>query len=125
MKTLTIAFSLFSAVSTADLPAYLSENLLGVQQSRDVKIEGMGVKKQVTMNGGTLTVEGANCDIVVNGFANSIVVSGANVTVHADAVNTVKIEGANAVVYYRSTKNKNGRVASSVSGWNSTVKKVK
>lgn len=125
MKVLAIAFSLFSAVSTADLPACLTETLSAFQQGRDVKIEGMGVKKELTMNGGTLTVEGANCDIVVKGFANSIVVEGANVTVHADAVNTVKVEGANTVVYYRSSKNKNGKVASSVFGLNSAVKKVK
>lgn len=126
MKTLSIVIYFLTAVSTTTFSNFSKDHKFAVlQQSKDVKIEGMGVKRDVEMNGGTLTVEGADCEIRLKGFADRIEVEGANVKVNADAVNFVKIEGANTFVYYRTTKNKNGKVASSVFGMNSGVKKLK
>ena len=77
------------------------------------------------MNGGTLEVNGANCDITVKGFANEIIVNGSNVNVRIDKVNRVEMNGVNAKVYYKTTDNKSGKVASEVNGLNAKVIKVK
>lgn len=93
-------------------------------QQKHVVIDGMGVKKSITMNGGTLEVNGANCDITVKGFANEIIVNGSNVNVRIDKVNRVEMNGVNAKVYYKTTDNKSGKVASEVNGLNAKVIKV-
>lgn len=86
------------------------------QEGKTIHIEGMGQQKNISMNGGTLHIEGADNNIVVSGFADKVYVEGANTTVNIDAVNSVKIEGANTHVYYKTSNNKSGKAAISVFG---------
>lgn len=88
-------------------------------------IEGMGITKTVKMNGGTLHVQGSDNTITVSGFAHKVIAEGANITVRIDKVNSVKIDGVDTKVSYRTSANKNGKPTVSVNGVNSGVSRIK
>lgn len=94
-----------------------------ISQDNDVHIDGASITKTIAMNGGNLFIDGADCNITVTGSVNTITVNGAGVTVHADRVNAIKIEGASTHVYYKTSGNKNGRASVSVFGAGSGVTK--
>lgn len=127
MKKVLLSLSFMAAIAVANAhPVIAADKVTPSKiQQKNVVIDGMGVKKSITMNGGTLEVNGANCDITVKGFANEIIVNGSNVNVRIDKVNRVEMNGVNAKVYYKTTDNKSGKVASEVNGLNAKVIKVK
>lgn len=102
-----------------------SPEIVQQESKEEIVIEGAGVERTVTMNGGTLRVQGASCKIKVKGFANQIIIQGANVKIEVDEVNFVKIEGANSTVRYKTSRNKNGVAKSNVFGASSGVVKVR
>lgn len=125
------AQSIKNVVNTAKKATKVSKNgtadKLGTvqQEGKTIHIEGMGQNKNITMNGGILHVEGAENRITVKGFADQVIIEGANTTVTIDAVNSVKIEGADTHVYYKTSNNKSGKATVSVFGTGSGVSKVK
>ncbi|MDO5614913.1 MAG: DUF3060 domain-containing protein [Cruoricaptor ignavus] len=106
-------------------PIKKEQKVVQKQTQKTVHIEGMGIKKEIEMNGGKLHIEGANNHIVVKGFASKIHIEGAGCTVTIDRVNRVNIEGANTKVLYKSSDTKSGRPVASIFGTNSGVSKIK
>lgn len=93
------------------------------QQGRDVQITGAGITRTVAMNGGNLTITGADCRITVTGSVNRIEINGAGVQVVADRVNSISIVGADTHVTYHTSGNRSGRAAVNIVGAGSGVSK--
>lgn len=126
MKNLKIsAIALLISLGTPASVIALSSFTAVQKQQETVHIEGMGITKTVRMNGGTLHIEGANNTITVTGSADKIMIEGANVRVKADAVNYVRVEGANVLVQYTKANTKSGLAKSEIFGAGSKVVKIK
>lgn len=95
------------------------------QSDNEVVIEGAGNIRSITMDGGTLRVDGASNTITVKGFVSRIVISGAGNRITADKVNSVSIQGASNNIHYRSSDNNNGRPSVSITGAGNSVQKLK
>lgn len=89
------------------------------KQGKDLRITGTAITKTVTMNGGNLVIEGSDCNITVIGAVNQISITGADIVVNADRVNSVKIVGSGSHVYYKTSGNRNGRATVAITGTDS------
>ena len=74
------------------------------------------------MNGGTVVVSGANCLVKIAGYADQVIVSGANSMVHVERVGAVKVTAANALVSYIAGPRPGVRPAVANSGVNAIIK---
>ncbi len=95
------------------------------QSDKEVLIEGAGNTRSITMDGGTLRVDGASNTTTVKGFVSRILISGAGNRITADKVNSVSIQGASNNIHYRSSDNNNGRPTVNINGAGNSVQKLK
>lgn len=126
MKSLKVLWILaFFLCSGSFYALEFSPKIVQQETEDEIVIQGAGVERTLTMNGGTLRIQGASSKIKVEGFVDKIIIQGAGVEVDADVVNFVQIQGASTKVRYKSSKNKNGIAKANISGAGSGIIKLK
>lgn len=90
----------------------------------DIVLEGASINQSVDCDNNNLVIRGAGNHIQASGHCNSIEINGADVTVKANSVSRIKIMGASSSVLYKTSPNKNGKAAVSISGASSYAKKI-
>lgn len=126
IRTIGVLAILLFTTGTAFSQSRKTESAKGVEQtdnSKMIKVEGIGHKLNYSLKGGNVEVEGGDNTVTIKGSAKKVSVSGTGNKVYIDSVDKVSIEGGNNTVYYKTSGTKSGKPDAALTGVGNKVVK--
>lgn len=126
MKNLRKIAWLFVLTFLCIMPLISQAQTTNKETSETINVVGSGITKTVEATGNeNINISGSDINVTIIGACNTITVTGAAIKVRAQSVRTIRVQGADSGVAYKSSPNKNGKAISSVTGADAYVTKIK